>query len=377
MNYFTEQGYTFQEAISKARGKYGNEIKILSHKSVLLGGFLGMFRKEGVQIEGYISQDPFKKKSVNLEEEKEKLLQAAGARSSSTLNELMKAVNDIKIKLDEGPASSDEPHPTISKIEKLLEKNDFSPSYIREIIEKIKKNVSLEDLDNFNLVLKKVRGFIKETITVYPDTPPLTTPRIFILVGPTGVGKTTTIAKLAAINSLGINTKPLSVRIITIDTFRIGAKKQIETYGEIMSVPVVCAENFDQLRKHIALYSENVDLILVDTIGKSPKDYKNLAEMKEMLDACGTTAEAHLAVSSTTKVSDIHEIMQQFESFKYSSVIITKLDETRCSGNIISALSEKHKPLSYITTGQKVPHDIKYATEDILLENLGELNIVK
>ena len=377
MNYFTEQGLTFQEAISKAKNKYGNDIKIMSHKSILLGGFLGMFRKEGVQIEGYISQDPYRKKTVKLEEEKEKLLQAAGARGGSTLNELMKAVNDIKTKLDEGPLSSDEPHPTITKIEKLLEKNDFSASYIRDIIEKIKKNVSLEELDNFNLVLRKVRGFIKETIQIYPDSPPLTTPRIFILVGPTGVGKTTTIAKLAAINSLGINTKPLSVRIITIDTFRIGAKKQIETYGEIMSVPVVSAENYDQLRKYIALYSENVDLILVDTIGKSPKDYKNLAEMKEMLDACGTTAEAHLAVSSTTKVSDINEIMQQFESFKYNSVIITKLDETRCSGNLISALSDKHKPVSFITTGQKVPHDIKYATEEILMDNLGELNIVK
>ncbi len=377
MNYFTEQGLTFQEAISKAKSKYGNDIKIMSHKSILLGGFLGMFRKEGVQIEGYISQDPYRKKTVKLEEEKEKLLQAAGARGGSTLNELMKAVNDIKTKLDEGPLSSDEPHPTITKIEKLLEKNDFSASYIRDIIEKIKKNVSLEELDNFNLVLRKVRGFIKETIQIYPDSPPLTTPRIFILVGPTGVGKTTTIAKLAAINSLGINTKPLSVRIITIDTFRIGAKKQIETYGEIMSVPVVSAENYDQLRKYIALYSENVDLILVDTIGKSPKDYKNLAEMKEMLDACGTTAEAHLAVSSTTKVSDINEIMQQFESFKYNSVIITKLDETRCSGNLISALSDKHKPVSFITTGQKVPHDIKYATEEILMDNLGELNIVK
>ena len=96
MNYFTEQGLTFQEAISKARSKYGSDIKIMSHKSILLGGFLGMFRKEGVQIEGYISQDPYKKKPVKLEEEKEKLLQAAGARGGSTLNELMKAVNDIK-----------------------------------------------------------------------------------------------------------------------------------------------------------------------------------------------------------------------------------------------------------------------------------------
>ena len=377
MNYFSEQGLTYQEAITKAKSKYGSDIKIMSHKSIMLGGFLGMFRKEGVQIDGYISQDPYRKKPVKLEEEKEKLLQAAGAKSGSTLNEIMKAVNDIRVKLDEGDFASDDPHPTIKKIEMLLEKNDFSASYIREIVEKIKKNVSLEDLDNFNLVLKRVRDFIRDTIKIFPDTPPLTTPRIFILVGPTGVGKTTTIAKLAAINSLGINTKPLSVRIITIDTYRIGAKKQIETYGEIMSVPVVSAENFDQLRKYIALYSENVDLVLVDTIGKSPRDYKNLAEMKELLDACGTTAEAHLAVSSTTKVSDIYEIMQQFESFKYSSVIITKLDETHRSGNIISALTEKHKSVSYITTGQTVPHDIKYATEEILLDHLGELNIVK
>ena len=377
MNYFSEQGLTYQEAIEKVRNKYGENIKILNHKSILIGGFLGLFRKEGIQIEGYISQDPFKKKTVKLEEEKEKFLQVASAKSSSTLNDLMKAVNDIKTKLDDGDFSSDESHSSISKIENMLSKNDFSAAYIKDVIEKIKKNVSLEDLDNFNLVLKKVREFIRETINIYPDTPPLTTPRIFILVGPTGVGKTTTIAKLAAINSLGINTKPLSVRIITIDTYRIGAKKQIETYGEIMSVPVVSAENYDQLRKYIALYSENVDLVLVDTIGKSPKDYKNLADMRELLDACGTTAEAHLAISSVTKASDIHEIMQQYESFKYSSVIITKLDETHCSGNIISALSEKHKTVSYITTGQTVPHDIKYATAELLLEHLGALNIVK
>ncbi len=375
MNYFSEQGLTYQEAIEKVKSKYGDNIKILNHKSIMIGGFMGMFRKEGVQIEGYISQDPFKKKSIKLEEEKEKLLQVA--KSGSTLNDLMKAVNEIKVKLEENDFSSDEPHPSLKKIEMLLSKNDFSFSYTKDILEKIKKNISLEDLDNFNMILKKVREWIRETIHIYPDNPPLTTPKIFILVGPTGVGKTTTIAKLAAINALGINTKPLSVRIITIDNYRIGAKKQIETYGEIMSVPVVSAENFDQLRKYIALYSEDVDMVLVDTIGKSPRDYKKLAEMKELLDACGTTAEAHLAISSITKVSDIYEIMQQFESFKYSSVIITKLDETTHAGNIISALSEMHKPVSYITTGQNVPYDIKIATEELLLEHLGELNIVK
>ncbi len=375
MNYFSEQGLTYAEAIEKVKSKYGENIRILSHKTIMIGGFMGFFKREGVQIDGYISQDPFQKKNPRLEEEKEKILQAA--KGGTTLNEVLKTVNEIKNRLDEGSSRNEGQHETINRVEKILMKNDFSFSYITFISEKIKKNIPLDDLDNFNFVLKKVREWIRETLIIYPDKAPLTTPRIFILVGPTGVGKTTTIAKLAAINALGIQTKPLSVRIITIDNYRIGARKQIETYGEIMSVPVASAENFDQLRKYIALYSQDVDLVLIDTIGKSPHDYKKLAEMKELLDACGTTAEVHLALSAITKVSDIFEIMQQFESFKYNSIVVTKLDETCHAGNIISALYETRKPVSYITTGQNVPYDIKYATEELFLEHLGEFNTVK
>jgi flagellar biosynthesis protein FlhF len=375
MNYFTEQGLNYTEAIEKVKLKYGENIRILSHKTVMMGGFLGFFQKEGVQIDGYISQDPFQKKNPRLEEEKEKILQAA--KGTTTLSEVLKTVNEIKNRLDEGTSRSEGQHETISRIEKILMKNDFSFSYVSGISEKIKKNIPLDDLENFNYVLKKVREWIRESLIIYPEKNNLTTPRIFILVGPTGVGKTTTIAKLAAINALGIQTKPLSVRIITIDNYRIGARKQIETYGEIMSVPVASAENFEQLRKYIALYSQDVDLVLIDTIGKSPHDYKKLAEMKELLEACGTTSEVHLAISAITKVSDIFEIMQQFESFKYNSIVVTKLDETCHAGNIISALYETRKPVSYITTGQNVPYDIKYATEELLLEHLGEFNTVK
>ena len=375
MNYFSEQGLTYREAVEKVKSKYGENIRIMNHKTVMLGGFMGLFQKEGVQIEGYVSQDPFARKNVKLEEEKEKVIQAA--KNNNALSEVLKTVNEIKVRLEETGNTMEGQHETIKKVEQILAENDFSISYTESMTERIKKNISLEDLDNINLVLRKVRDWIKETISIYPEKPPLTTPRIIILVGPTGVGKTTTIAKLAALNALGIQTKPLSVRIITIDNYRIGAKKQIETYGEIMSVPVVSAENYEQLRKYIALYSEDVDLVLIDTIGKSPHDYKKLAEMKELLDGCGTTAEAHLTVSSMTKVSDIFEIMRQFESFKYNSVIVTKLDETFHAGNIISALYEMRKPVSYITTGQNVPYDIKYASEDIFMDYLSSFNTVK
>ena len=371
MNYFLEQGFTYNEAMEKVKARYGENIKVLNHKSVMLGGFMGLFKKEGVQIEGYVSQDPFQKKNVKLEEEKEKLLQAA--KGSNALNEVLKVVNEIKDKLDEAPAQSEQQHENIAKVEKILQRNDFSFSYISYIIEKIKKNIALDDLNNFNFILKKVREWIRETISIYPDKPPLTTPKIFVLVGPTGVGKTTTIAKLAAISAY--RTKPLSVRIITIDNYRIGAKGQIEKYGEIMSVPVKAAENYEQLRKHIALFSRDTDLILIDTFGNSPHDYKNIAVMREMLAACGTTAEFHLAISAITKVSDIAEIMQQFEPFKYSSIIVTKLDETWRAGNVISALHDSRKPVSYITTGQMIS-DIKGATEELFLEHLSDFNTI-
>jgi flagellar biosynthesis protein FlhF len=163
--------------------------------------------------------------------------------------------------------------------------------------------------------------------------------------------------------------------MITIDNYRIGAKLQVETYGDIMNIPVSCVDNYGDLKKTIALYSEDVDLILVDTIGKNPRDSVEIAEMKRLLSGCGSTAEVHLAVAASTKYSDMREIFQQFEPFNYRSVIITKLDETIRVGNVISALADKGKSISYITDGQHVPDDMHKAGVIPFLINLEDLKI--
>jgi flagellar biosynthesis protein FlhF len=195
-------------------------------------------------------------------------------------------------------------------------------------------------------------------------------PEILILVGPTGVGKTTTIAKLAAMYGLDRGQQhKKDIRILTIDNYRIGAKQQIETYGQIMDVPVSFVESADDMKKFLALY-EDADLIFIDTIGKSPRDFRKLGEMNELLALCGRSARVHLAVSATTKAADIAEITQQFEPFKYEAVVVTKMDETNRAGNVISVLAERGKALSFLTDGQRVPQDIERASVMRLLMQL-------
>lgn len=374
MQYFTEQAGSHQEVNEKVKEKYGESARILTRRTVRMGGFLGLFSREGVEVTGYISPDAGKKRLLDLEAEKKKILSTV--KNDQTLQKVLEEVQSLKETLNRTPSGSQEKHQTIEKIETLLIENDFDREFIAGILDRIKKDLTLEDLDNFSFVQDTVLVWIGESIGIFQGSPKIK-PRIFILVGPTGVGKTTTIAKLAAMHGLGTNGEPAkNVRMLTIDNYRIGARKQIETYGEIMGIPVHCVETCQDLKKRIALF-DDADLILIDTIGKSPREYMKLAEMREILDACGETAETHLAISATTKTSDIKEILQQFEPFKYRSVILTKLDETMRLGNILSILAEKRKPLSYITDGQMVPQDIEKASVSRLLTNLEGFKIDK
>jgi flagellar biosynthesis protein FlhF len=175
---------------------------------------------------------------------------------------------------------------------------------------------------------------------------------------------------LAAQYHLGkIDGKRHSVRIITVDNYRIGAKKQIETYGEIMNIPVESAESPEELKKWIDLYHD-VDMIFVDTIGRSPNEFETLGRMNSLLQVCGNSAEVHLAFSASTRGSDIRRIMQQFEPFNYQSVVVTKTDETSSLGTVISGLWEKNKEVSFITNGQSVPHDLVSADKSQFLRRL-------
>jgi flagellar biosynthesis protein FlhF len=373
MEYFVEQAPTHREAEARIRQKYGEHARIMHHRTVRVGGFLGMFSREGVEVTGYFSSEPRPRRAApapekNLEEEKKKLLDVMKGDGDRDLDTVLNEIRSLKESLVLGQ-NTDSEHPTIAAVRRILGENDFSVLFTAQTIDRMRRELSVEQLDDEASALEQVLGWIGDSIHLHVPRSS-GRPEIFVLVGPTGVGKTTTIAKLAAMYGLDRDgTRPRDIRILTIDNYRIGARQQIETYGQIMDIPVSFVESAEEMRKYLALY-QDADMIFIDTIGKSPRDFRRLGEMNELLAICGSRARVHLAISATTKTADVGEIATQFEPFKYEAVVVTKMDETTRAGNIISVLSEREKPISFVTDGQRVPQDIERATVLRLLTHL-------
>jgi len=181
-------------------------------------------------------------------------------------------------------------------------------------------------------------------------------PRIIAMVGPTGVGKTTSLAKLGA--GLKFN-KGYNVGFITIDTFRIAAPEQLKKYAEILDVPVEVV--FEPHRIPDAIESlKDKDVILIDTAGRNPKNRPDLEDLGSFLDF-GLPVETYLVLSATTKFTDLLDTIRRFKEVNFSKLIFTKLDETENFGSMISALEQIQHSISYVTTGQNVPDDIRPA----------------
>ena len=378
MHYFTVRGSTSQEALAEMMQRYGPDACIQSHRTVRVGGVLGLFARAAVEITGYVegrTADP----AVPPPTDDTTRAPARKAPAAASLGKLLEEVTALRARLDESLPSGSEvtvqrdDHPSLAELRALLTANDFAAPMRGRLIGAVRSRLPLSDLQDqaavHQFVMRRVADELAIAAPLERRPAPADGPRVCTLVGPTGVGKTTTIAKLAAIHGLGNDGPAPRVRIVTIDNYRIGARQQIETYGEIMRIPVTSAETADEVKKAIALGSD-AEMIFIDTVGRSPTDYARMAEMRSVLDAVGRGGSTQLVVSATTKFADLLHILRQFEPFGYDSVIVTKLDETSSVGNVISALADARKPVSYLCNGQVVPQDIAPASTLRLLLNL-------
>ncbi|GFN24132.1 flagellar biosynthesis protein FlhF [Thermanaeromonas sp. C210] len=180
--------------------------------------------------------------------------------------------------------------------------------------------------------------------------------RIRALVGPTGVGKTTTLAKLAARYSLYHRQR---VGLITLDTYRIGAVEQLKTYAEIMRLPLEVAMTPKELKEAVARL-EQCDVILVDTAGRPPENQAQLAETQGFLSSL-EPLDVYLVLSGTTRSSDLLRAVEKYRVLQFNRLIFTKLDETSCPGVIARVVRAAGVPVAYVTAGQNVPDDLEEA----------------
>ena len=250
--------------------------------------------------------------------------------------------------------------------------NEFPPLFVDRMISQMKRELPLEELEKLEVLWEYVLLHVAQNMR-FVDVQQQNHSRIMVLVGPTGVGKTTTIAKLAArqcVEAIGGSSK---VHLITLDNYRIGAQDQIRTYGEILGARVDCVETTEGLASCIAQDNES-DVILIDTMGRSPGDHVKLAELRRFLDYSGN-CEIHLTMSATSGAGALREIITQFKPFGFHSVILTKLDELGRIGGTMAAFLQEDIPLSYVTTGQKVPQDIRPASPLVLFRQLVDIQL--
>ena len=184
-------------------------------------------------------------------------------------------------------------------------------------------------------------------------------PKAVAFVGPTGVGKTTTIAKLAAHFAFRESKK---VAIFSLDTYCMGAVEQLRLYGEIMEIPIEICASQEEFHQAVNFHSDK-DLILIDTMGKSHSDHAYSAQLKYMLKGA-SNLETHLVLSVTSQEEVMGESFKQFASMGLDRVLFTKLDEGVGFGSMLNFSVRNRLPLSYLTTGQRVPEDIEVARQE-------------
>ncbi|WP_138202610.1 flagellar biosynthesis protein FlhF [Haloimpatiens lingqiaonensis] len=396
------------EALAKIRYELGEEAVIINQTKVRQPGIKGFFSKKLIQVTAATESQKDKrdiklnsnddllinsleliKNAVNYAEVEEKIhptekkevsgekfyrdikndynektyvIKNQEEKETMETNKLLEEMNEMKILLNNFiNKTKDKDEEEADPLYERLRILDLEPLLMKSIVEEFN---SIEEELPLEQKLKKV---LEDKVTIYNGD--MEGPVVF--VGPTGVGKTTTIAKLAGRLSLIENKK---VGLVTVDTYRIGAVEQLKTYAEIMDIPFKVVFNINDMEEAIKSM-ENCDVVLIDTTGRSSKNSMQLSQLRAFVDKVNTE-NINLVISATTKNDDISTIVEGYKKLNFNHIIITKLDETVSYGSILNIVYHGNKDINFVTTGQNVPDDIKKLdSSSICRLVLGEDNI--
>ncbi|WP_343070804.1 flagellar biosynthesis protein FlhF [Bacillus sp. REN10] len=366
------QASSMQEAMKKIRADLGKQAVILQSKTVYSGGFLGFFKKKTIEVVAAV--DPNARPEIKEKPRAGSIVEKSQPTMQSIhqADLLAKEVNELKKILAQYPREH------AIAFDGLPE--ELKPPLVRLKEQEVSDVLITELQQDLLLKWKNSKGHVDEQEAfewakqwlvrkIGPLQEQAAQKKKYInIVGPTGVGKTTTLAKLAADSVLE---KGKKVAFISTDTYRIAAINQLKTYADLLKVPIHVAykaEDFTEILEHL----EDYDVVYIDTAGRNYRDERYVQELKSMI-SFEEEVESYLVMSLTSKENDLKEIIDKFSLIPIEKFIFTKMDETKTHGTLLNLMCHFQKGVAFVTNGQNVPDDVvEVDTQTIVRIIFGE-----
>ena len=372
---------TETQAILKAREELGEKAIVMNIKTTKPKGLFSFLRKTVVEVTAAIDENGQNSSTATIDLEQLKVAlneEKAPSAIEEKLNSLTQLISTQISSNQEKEEKKKETKKVVKEkkedfwdkslqlIYEQLVRNEVEPVYAKQIIHEVTKKGDKDiQLDNIlSAVYQRIVLNLGEMETIQLQGKK---PKLVFFIGPTGVGKTTTLAKIASKHKLENNAK---IAMITADTYRIAAVEQLKIYANILSVPVEVIYEVNELKDTIEKFSQ-YDLILVDTAGRSHKNLEQCQDVKDLISSISEyEKEVYLFLSATTKYKDMQKIVDTYSDISDCRLIFTKLDETSAYGNILNMKLKTELSLSYATYGQDVPDDISIMDPQMIAKQL-------
>lgn len=340
------------EAMKKIRNDLGAHAVILQSKEVKRGGFFGLFKKKNIEVIAGLDPSPIRTGKKEREEQSD-LTKRTPDPKTNEKDKILKEIKQLKTMIHlQQDEQLDDNREEFQLVFRHLQEQEVEEAIAKEIVNTVIKNWKEDEILSYEAVLEAVGDHIENKLKSFSRTERIQN-KVIQFIGPTGVGKTTTIAKIAASLMLQESKK---VAFITTDTYRIAAIDQLKTYARILDVPLEVAYSFEDFKKAIKKLND-YDVILVDTAGRNFRESKYVQSLKKMIDN-GVDMDTYLVLALTAKPKDIQHTFDQFDSLSKKSIIFTKADETAQYGSLINIPFTRNIDIAFLTNGQDVPDDL-------------------